>query len=363
MRLQPSHAFRIFLGVAAMSEKRSRRGFTWIELLVIVLILAVLLGLLTPAIQTARENSRRQACTNNLKNINLAMQTHNDAYKRFPNSARIIEIGSKKEAGGWSFLFQVLPMLDHQNEVYSISPALRKDTSLDPLTNADPAIVKLRNTRFSEFLCPANPNKTYGDPANKLLAFTNYKAMGATCMESLKLCIDPDSPPPYGDKKNHPDGGLFPGNSSIRISDICDGMANTIMLAETIDDTKSAWIAGSDVTLVGMPKTPKYEKWNNVFWSPRGFNGSVNQDASPAIKALRTYTAFDFRPGQLDAGSYPSGVGRTPAFGPSTAHPEIVNHLYFDGGVRGIRKDVDYAFYFFEITRNNDDPCVGRCDL
>jgi hypothetical protein len=234
-----------------------------------------------------------------------------------------------------------------------------KPSKIDPLTGngaSSPSAVRIaRDTSIPEFLCPSNPNKVYEDPVNKKVAFTNYKAMGATCMESLKLCVDPDSPPPYGDKEKHPDGAIFPRNKGISLGDIADGTSHTIMVVETMDDTKSAWIVGSDVTLVGMPKAT-YEKWKDSFWAPTGYNGAYYEYASPAIQALRTYAAFDFRPGHPDAGTYPSGVGRTPAYGPSSGHPGIVNHLYCDGSARSLRKDVDYAAYFFAITRDNNEP-------
>ncbi len=340
-------------------------GFTRIELIIIVVILAVLLSILIPAILATRENSRKHTCSKNLMQIGIGMHTYYDSFKRFPNSAGVVGTGPMK-AGDSSFLFKISYFVGgYEQKISAISPNWKdfidpdrkKYTTLDPLTNPDPAIVKLRNLQIPLFLCPSNSNKVYEDPAKKLIAFTNYKAMGATCMESLKLCVDPDSPPPYGDKKNHPDGALFPGNTGIQMSDIPDGISNTIMVVETIDDLKSSWIAGSDVTLVGMPKADSYTKFQGYsFFAPLDYNGGEYQDATPAIRAMQTYTAFDFQPGKKEAGTYPAGVGRTPAYGPSSSHAGIVNHLFGDLRVMSIRKDVDYTLYFFWITKNNDEP-------
>jgi hypothetical protein len=219
----------------------------------------------------------------------------------------------------------------------------------------------VRNELVSELICPSNPNKTYEDPVNKQVAFTNYKAMGASSMESLIISDDPDSPPPYGDKSNHPDGALYPTNTGIRLKDITDGTSNTIMVVETIDDSKSCWLAGADTTLVGMPKADNYQRFSgNGFWAPLDYveKPGYNEEAAPGIRAARTYLAFDFRPGYADAGTYPAGVGRTPDYGPSSGHPGIVNHLICDGSVRSVRNDVDYAAYFFAITKNNVDPAA-----
>jgi hypothetical protein len=154
------------------------------------------------------------------------------------------------------------------------------------------------------------------DKAGKI-ALTNYKAVGATCMESLALCLDSTSTPPYGSAKDHPDGTLFPQfrDKGIRYRDVTDGTSRTIMVVETIDDkgsssdpssVGSAWIAGACVTLVGVPLKNTYPNNTVVafdapdkdmpFYRPTGFNGKFDKNASAAIKALRTYLAYDFPP-------------------------------------------------------------------
>lgn len=337
-----------------MLHKTSYRGFTWIELIAILVVISLLLCLLIPAIQAAREHSRKQTCINNLRQVGVGMFDHQNSWKRFPNSAEVVGT-SPATVGGCSFLFQLAPFLGYNQETRALSPDRYATAKLDPFTNSDPAFIKLKNLQIPLFICPSNPNKTYEDPVNKKIAFTNYKSMCATCMESLLLCVDPDSPPPYGDKTKHPDGGLIPGNTRIYFGSITDGMSHTIMLAETIDDSKSAWIAGSDVNLVGMPMTT-YEKSENNFWAPQGFVENYSPYSPDTLPAIRTYAAFDFRPGHADAGTYPSGIGRTPAYGPSSGHPDIINHLFFDGSVKSIRTDVRYSAYFFAINRDNNDP-------
>ena len=109
------------------------------------------------------------------------------------------------------------------------------------------------------------------------------------------------------------------------------------MVVETIDDSKSCWIAGVDTTLVGMPKAKSYNDSLATGFGHRWIisrSRAIDEDAAPGIRAARTYLAFDFRPGYADAGTYPAGVGRTPDYGPSSGHPGIVNHLFCDGSVR-----------------------------
>jgi hypothetical protein len=123
------------------------------------------------------------------------------------------------------------------------------------------------------------------------------------------------------------------------------------------------WVAGSDVTLVGMPKVEMEAPSPRGFpyWTPKPtstatFSGKYCEEAGTPSIISPVYSAYDFSPGGKDAGAYPSSVGRTPKYGPSSGHPTVVNHLFGDGEVRSLTRDVDYAMYFFAITRRNDDP-------
>jgi prepilin-type processing-associated H-X9-DG protein len=92
-----------------------------------------------------------------------------------------------------------------------------------------------------------------------------------------------------------------------------------------------------------------HRQGNTSYWTPMEVDANTDRSWTP--KTL-TFLAYDFLPGAKDAGTYPSGVGRTPAYGPSSGHPGVVNHLFCDGSVRSLRKDIDYAEYFFAITRD-----------
>src|SRR6187397_2048734 len=102
---------------------RRRRGFTLIELLVVIAIIGVLIALLLPAVQAARESARRTQCTNNLKQLALGCHNHHDTYKKLPNGGQhwpfppeynsnaVPEVNEKQRAG-WGF--QVLPFIEQR---------------------------------------------------------------------------------------------------------------------------------------------------------------------------------------------------------------------------------------------------------
>jgi hypothetical protein len=228
------------------------------------------------------------------------------------------------------------------------------------LTSTDPAVLAAKQTSINLMICPSNPNRRYNETNTGWREyFMNYKAIGATKAESLRQCLDPDEPPPYGNKRMHPNGILYPGKGSCGSDSAIDVSSRSIMIVETMDDLHSIWLAGADATLVGMPNAPMENV--NGSWIPKGFNKQFGKNASPEIQSLRTFLSYDFRPGGKDAGSYPASVGRTPRYGPSSAHPGVVNHLFADGTVRSLNIDIDYALYFFLIRR--ESKYVKESDL
>src|SRR5438552_1586910 len=102
-------------GVAMVSQRRHRYGFTLIELLVVIAIIAILIGLLVPAVQQVREAAARAQCQNNLKQLGLACHGYHDSNKRFPpgyTAAAAYSDGATDTAPGWGWAAYLLPYLE-----------------------------------------------------------------------------------------------------------------------------------------------------------------------------------------------------------------------------------------------------------
>jgi type II secretory pathway pseudopilin PulG len=359
-----------------------------VELLVVIAIIGILIALLLPAIQAAREAARRAACINNLKQLGLAFHNYHDSNHHFPPSAKNTLSNGTRIICGPSHLLLLLPMMEYGSMYDTLNTStVLKSSNMGTNANwvyvcSDSNMITARDTLIPELTCSSNPNVLYlnaAAAAGSRIAFTNYKAMGATNMISLSACLSTAAVTPYpngGVTATQPDGAIYPWSSGNNISAFIDGTAHTIISVETMDysgnpatpsSACSAWFAGTSATLVGTPTQGiTYQASSSTgfpFVAPNTFNGKYYEDASTYIQGLRTYLAYDF-PG-TDNGLYPNPA--TPVvgniyttspktFGPSSGHPTVVNHLMGDGAVHTVRKDVDFAMYFFAITRNNGDP-------
>ncbi|MDR1493311.1 MAG: DUF1559 domain-containing protein [Planctomycetaceae bacterium] len=126
-----------------------RRAFTLVELLVVIAIIGVLIALLLPAVQAAREAARRMQCSNNLKQIGLAVHNYHDAYKSLPSSCTP-HLVSGDTNGGWSYAFQILPY-GEQQAVYEIGAPI----SLTTGSNSDGTV---QVYKIPYHYCPSDGN-------------------------------------------------------------------------------------------------------------------------------------------------------------------------------------------------------------
>ncbi len=223
-----------------------RRGFTLIELSVVIAIIGVLISLLLPAVQAAREAARRTQCVNNLKQIGLALQNYHDALGSFPMSymarSRFVD-GATDTAPGWGWGTLILPQLE-QGPLYS---ALNVGWAVEASQNA--TVVQ---TITNVYLCPSDPLPGGLFPVTD--ASGNILAQMAP--SSYAACVGNDLADTTTGLNNDGLGnGVLFRNSAIRSSSITDGMSQTLIVAErawTINSGPWAGVVTSGVIRRGQ---------------------------------------------------------------------------------------------------------------
>ena len=140
-----------------------KRGFTLIELLVVIAIIAVLIALLLPAVQAAREAARRIQCTNNLKQLGLAVQNYHDALGALPAHGKDQTTAATATGNDFSMKERILPFLEQQAVFNALNQSFDFNNAAQPTAGA---------TTIAAFLCPSDGNKVAG-PAPPTTASTS----------------------------------------------------------------------------------------------------------------------------------------------------------------------------------------------
>ena len=286
-----------------------RRAFTLIELLVVIAIIAILIGLLLPAVQKVREAAARMKCSNNLKQIGLAMHGYHDSVQELPPGYRYRASGIGLEDSEATWITHILPYLEQDNLFRTGNMALTFGGS----NNVNATIM---STQLSVLKCPSNDGPTDAVGRNFLplgWARGNYAAnSGIGPLTSSWVTLTSTTVP-----------GVFLVNSKTRITDITDGTSNTVFASEVL--------------------TTQGEDWRGVMHYPEGSLYQHNRTPNSTIPdqfrttmcatklrvpCVGTYTAFNNRSIILSARSNHTGGAQT---------------LLGDGSVRFIRDTIALA--------------------
>ena len=345
-----------------MANRRRLRGFTLIELLVVIAIIAVLVSLLLPAVQQAREAARRTQCKNNLKQMGLALMNYEGTYKRFPPASNVpwgrfggdddhMEYNSTVNPFGPNWAVALLPYIDQQG-LYDSNQANLKTfpgVFIGVPTGTPPAGVdgltwrSLVDQTIPVYSCPSDGNNlSFYVNANvpggaKGWARGNYGvtagyedydhvAGGATKVTSTK-----------GVAKGLTSSPMMSSNYGARIADILDGTSNTMMIAElraglSAIDPRGVWAMGfPGASIVNGGRGAYNPSPNNLLGGLPADGGDELEDGSlycsPATAALKM-------------GCTTSGSLMTSAMSRSM-HPGGVNVTMADGSVRFIGDSID----------------------
>ncbi|WP_437205684.1 DUF1559 family PulG-like putative transporter [Planctomicrobium sp. SH664] len=218
---------------------RHRSGFTLIELLVVIAIIAVLISLLLPAVQQAREAARRSQCKNNLKQVGLALHNYADVHKQLP-MLFINWPGNGSNLGNWGWQTYILPYMDQSGLYTALDPNNWVGQDRDGFYK-DRAVARhatkysLLGTPISSYRCPSSVAPAAGDGYNfgnagsgnpaYVLGNSNYAASWGSGWASLNGSAGPLT------------NGPMWRNYGAPLRDITDGLSNTIFVGEKAFNT------------------------------------------------------------------------------------------------------------------------------
>ncbi len=200
--------------------KSGREGFSLIEVLVVIAIIGLLVALLLPAVQAARESARRSQCLNNLKQHGVALNTYSTSVDAFP-IGYIFWPKSSGVAPGWAWSTAILPQLE-QGPIYS---AININVPIDL-----PANITARTSALSIYVCPS-------DRKTGVFTRTSQLAGGPIDVTTISYAAS------QGVSNSGTGVGMFQPNKSTRPRDLKDGASNTIALGERPSFVvQNAWV-------------------------------------------------------------------------------------------------------------------------
>ncbi len=351
------------------SLRKELRGFTLIELLVVIAIIGVLIALLLPAVQAAREAARRSQCTNNLKQIGLAMHNYHSALGSFPmGSAPTTAIGGgvRNGWGNWSAHALLLPFLEQQTLYNALNNNLPNASNGGEGQEANTTAV---TTMVSAFQCPSSPPYPGNWIAGKPSPYTNYFASLGSSMNQ------------YAYNTNARPNGVFEvGGTAYSERDIIDGSSNTIVFGEWRSGDNNSTMFSNPQDMVVTSSTPQnVSNWNqpgaNMPYGGASFIPWITSCAATASTAThRSFIGQMWCQGLIGRTlgntllppnpNYPNCIivnwggdndGAWGAVGMSSYHSGGANTLFGDGSVRFLKSSVNQAIIWRLGTRAGNE--------
>jgi len=377
------------------SSSQQRRGFTLVELLVVIAIIATLIGLLLPAVQSAREAARRTGCSFNIRGLTQAIMVYESTKRRLPAATDRLELTSRtglwaagNTASGYSWIFHILPYMEEGAFYNNVSGNTNK-FQFGPFSIGTTAAaggawagqnwtgVHAASVVISQLVCPSSGGgstveTTAAGPTTGLsfapeygtfegsiagrgdrVALTNYKAMAGTHLVASVI-------QPNGAIQFAPDQPVssalaatawFASRAGVTAGSVSDGMSKTVMVAESRERGYSAWIDGTTCWVVAYDPnlTPPFNVNGNWATANTG-TPLITRCALSVQPSLTPVVRF------LPAANFGSRMTQGMAFGVSSDHQGgITMHAFGDTHVAQITADVDPNVYMAICSRNGNE--------
>ena len=358
--LPPCGAFpgwRHLLASGRISRRRARvagrAGFTLVELLVVIAIIGVLVALLLPAIQAAREAARRSSCGNNLKQLGLALQNYHDARKAFPYAdvqspsavTNTYAVTSAYQGPNW--VVAILPFIEGGNV---ISLYNKQAFWMDAPANAS-----FHGANLPFMICPSD--------AFAPVQFNGYNtstALAGTVSNWGRGCYGANASVYYAShacptaaiwNANINGKGVMANNVSLSMKQITDGTSKVVALAELRADPspsncRGVWAFPLGASVLWCFGASNYDQGSNNFYTGGPNNAGNATGSSP----LDTVSGCGLNGGLTNAQEYALGMGcsnnpNNDIIGPKSQHPGGLQTVFCDGSVHWIDDNIQVGVW------------------